>query len=119
MTLSTTEAEFVTAAMCPCQAIWMKRILKVLNYEGKNCTSINYDNSSTIKLSRNSVMHGRSKHIDVRFHFLRDLSEEGVISLVHCASVDQIAEIMTKPLKVDIFQKLRALLGMCDIAEVS
>ena len=64
-------------------------------------------------------MHGRSKHIDVRFHFLRNLSEEGVIYLVHCASVDQVADIMTKSLKADAFQKLRTSLGMCDIAVVS
>lgn len=64
-------------------------------------------------------MHGRNKHIDVGFHFFKNLSEEGVISLVHCASADQIADIMTKSLKANAFQKLRTLLGICDIAVVS
>ena len=74
------------------------------------------DNSSTIKLSKNPVMHGRSKHIDVRFHFLRNLTKEGIVELIHCGSQDQIADIMTKPLKLEAFEKLRKLLGMCEVA---
>ncbi|KAJ9692509.1 hypothetical protein PVL29_011523 [Vitis rotundifolia] len=61
------------------------------------------DNSSTIKLSKNPVMHGRSKHIDVRFHFLRDLTKEEVVKLVHCGTNDQVADILTKPLKLEVF----------------
>ncbi|BBG92824.1 ADP glucose pyrophosphorylase large subunit 1, partial [Prunus dulcis] len=80
------------------------------------CTHIKCDNSSTIKLSKNPVMHGRSKHIDVRYHFLRNLTKEGSIALVHCGSDDEVADVMTKPLKVDAFQKLRSLLGVCEIA---
>jgi hypothetical protein len=76
VTLSTTEAEFVAATACACQAVWMRRILEKLNHEQKGCTILMCDNSSTIKLSRNPIMHGRSKHIDVRFHFLRDLTRQ-------------------------------------------
>ncbi|KAF2300982.1 hypothetical protein GH714_018927 [Hevea brasiliensis] len=111
VTLSTTEAEFVAAAVCACQGVWIKRILKELGQFDGGCTTVMCDNSSTIKLSKNPVMHGRSKHIDVRFHFLRNLTKEGVIELVHCGSQDQVADIMTKPLKLDVFQKLRKLLG--------
>jgi hypothetical protein len=49
----------------------------------------------------------------VRYHFLRDLSNEETIELVYCRSEDQIADIMTKALKLDAFEKLRNLLGMC------
>jgi hypothetical protein len=86
VTLSTTEAEFVAAAVCACQGVWMKRILKELGHSDGGCTTVMCDNSSTIKLSKNPVMHGRSKHIDVRFHFLRNLTKEGTIELVHCGS---------------------------------
>jgi hypothetical protein len=78
-----------------------------------------YDNNSTIKLSKNPVLHGRSKHIDVRFHFLRDLTKEGKVELIHCRSAEQIADILTKPLKAESFVKLRALLGMCSIVEIN
>ncbi|KAJ8646671.1 hypothetical protein MRB53_008419 [Persea americana] len=111
VTLSTTEAEFVAAAVCACQGVWMKRILKELGHSDGGCTTMMCDNSSTIKLSKNPVMHGRSKHIDVRFHFLRNLTKEGTIELVHCMSQNQVADIMTKPLQLEVFQKLRTLLG--------
>jgi hypothetical protein len=68
---------------------------------------------STINLTKNPIMHGRSKHINVRFHFLRELCKEGVIELKHCNSQDQVANIMTKALKIDIFEKLRSLLSIC------
>jgi hypothetical protein len=112
--LSTTEAEFVAAASTSSQAIWLRRLLEFLhNNQQQGPTLIYCDNMSTIKLSKNPVLHGRSKHIDVRFHFLRDLCKEGVIDLVFCKSEDQIADILTKPLKPVIFVKLRNLLGLC------
>lgn len=117
VTLSTTEAEFIAASSCACQAIWLRRILDKLGHIQMRCTTIFCDNSSTIKLSRNPVMHGRSKHIDVRFHFLRDLSRNEVIKLVHCNSEDQLSDIMTKPLKLETFLKLRDKLGLCNMLE--
>jgi hypothetical protein len=119
VTLSTTEAEFVAAAVCACQGVWMKRILEELGHSCGDCITIMCDNSSTIKLSKNPVMHGRSKHIDVRFHFLRNLSKKGEIELIHCPSQDQVADIMTKPLKLEVFQKLRKLLGVCEIPNIN
>ena len=70
------------------------------------------DNNSTIKLSKNPVLHGRSKHIDVRFHFLRDLTRDGVVELVYCNTHEQVADIMTKPINLEAFLKLRDKLGM-------
>ena len=115
VTLSTTEAEFVAAAGCASQAVWMRRVLDNLGLAKKECTTIWCDNSSTIKLSKNPVMHGRSKHIDVRFHFLRDLVNDGIIQLMHCRTQEQIADLMTKALKLETFQKLREALGVCKI----
>jgi hypothetical protein len=119
VTLSTTEAEFIAAVSCACQGIWLRRILEEVKYTQQGPIMLFCDNSSTIKLSKNPVLHGRSKHIDVRFHFLRDLTKEGKVELVHCRSVEQIADILTKPLKAESFMKLRALLGMCSIDEIN
>lgn len=119
VTLSTTEVEFIAAASCACQGVWMRRILEKLGHEQSKCTVIFCDNSSAIKLSKNPVLHGRSKHIDIRFHFLRDLTRDGVVELVHCRSKDQIADIMTKPLKLEEFLKLRDLIGVCEAPEVN
>jgi hypothetical protein len=119
VTLSTTEAEFIATASCACQGIWLNRILEEVKHAQQGPIMLFCDNNSTIKLSKNPVLHGRSKHIDVRFHFLRDLTKEGKVELVHCRSAEQIADILTKPLKAESFVKLRALLGMCSIVEIN
>lgn len=116
VTLSTTEAEYVAASVCACQAIWFKRILEELGCDAGGSMEILCDNTSTIKLSKNPVFHGRCKHIGVRFHFLRDLVKEGVIRLEHCGTQEQVADIFTKPLKREVFEHLRGKLGVCSAA---
>lgn len=90
----------------------MRRILKEIGHEQIGEMVLLCDNTSTIKLSKNAVMHGRSKHIRVRYHFLRDLTKEGVVKLVFCNTEEQLADIMTKPLKLISFQKIRGAFGM-------
>ncbi|CAL9025585.1 unnamed protein product [Prunus brigantina] len=118
VSLSTIEAKFIATASCACQDVWLRRILEELQYCQQGPTHIFCDNSSTIKLSKNLVLHGRSKHIDVRFHFLRDLTKE-VVELVYCRSEDQVADILTKPLKIDAFVKLRELLEVYSKSSVN
>ena len=72
-----------------------------------------------LKLSKNPVMHDRSKHIDVGFHFLHDLTNDGVVKLEYCGSKDQLADIMTKPLRLEVLIRLRELLGVCLAPEVT
>jgi hypothetical protein len=67
VTLSTTEAEFMVATFCVCQREWMMRVLEKLGHSQGKCTTVLCDNGSTIKLSKNLVMHGYNKHIDARF----------------------------------------------------
>ena len=114
VTLSTTEAEFVAATACACQVMWLRRVFEHIGLAQEEGTVINCDNMSTIKLSRNPIMHNRSKHIDVRYYFLRDLVSDGTIELKYCNTQVQVADIMTKPLKVEQFEKLRSMLGMCE-----
>ncbi|CAJ2668206.1 unnamed protein product [Trifolium pratense] len=118
VTLSTTEAEFVAAASSACQAVWLRRILDQLGQTQVGETVILCDNSSSIKLSKNPVLHGKCKHIDVRYHFLRDLTKEKIVELEHCSTQDQIADIMTKALKLESFCKLRDRLSICDVINV-
>ncbi|XP_052486464.1 secreted RxLR effector protein 161-like [Gossypium raimondii] len=84
VTVSTTGVEFVAATSSASQALWLRNIFKILKAEQKGPTIINCDNMSTIKLLRNPVMHGRSKHINVHFHFFQASmqgKEEGVVIL--------------------------------------
>ncbi|RDX88104.1 hypothetical protein CR513_30340, partial [Mucuna pruriens] len=98
--LSSTEAEFVAAAASACQAMWMRRVLRNLTYTQDSSTVIMCDNSSTIKLSKNPVMHGRSKHI-------KRSCEDGEIELVHCGTQEQVADLMTKALRLSRSSKRR------------
>ncbi|KAM7488108.1 hypothetical protein LguiB_025592 [Lonicera macranthoides] len=119
VTLSTTETEFIAAASCACQALWLRRMLKNLRHAQGKATVVYCDSNSAIKLSKNPVMHGRSKHIDVRFHFLRDLTKDEVVKMTHCNTREQVADVMTKPLKLDAFLKFRSLLGVCLMPDVN
>ncbi|CAL0318234.1 unnamed protein product [Lupinus luteus] len=112
-------AEFVAASNCACQAIWLRKILEELHFKKDDATIIYCDNTSAIKLSKNPVLHGRSKHIDVKYYFLRDLNNDGTIVLKYCRSEDQLADIFTKPLKAPSFQNLRNLLGVCMMQQQS
>eukprot|EP00253_Pinus_taeda_P010859 PITA_10859 len=82
--LSTAEAEYVAATTATCQAVWMRRMLRSLGQEQAKATVIFCDNSSAIALSKNSVFHKRTKHIDTRFHYIRELVNNGEIVLEHC-----------------------------------
>lgn len=119
VSLSTTEVEFIATGLCACQCVWLRRIWEHLNNCQERATDVFCDNVSTIKLSKNPVLHGRSKHIDVRFHFLRNLCNDGVIELNYCSTKDQLADIMTKSPKVEEFQHLLSALGMLDVSEIN
>ena len=106
-------------SVCACQCIWLRRVLEKLGHKEKNSTLIQCDNNSTIQLSKTSVFHGRSKHIDIRFHFLRDLTRDKIVELSYCNSQEQVADIMTKPLKLEQFLKLRSMLGMVDASVIN
>ena len=112
VTLSTTEAEYVSAANGATQAIWLRNVLEEIGFNQKSSTVLFCDNSSAIKLSKNPVLHGRSKHIHVRYHFLRELVNEGVIALEYCSTKEQLSDIMTKPVKLEVFERLRSNMGV-------
>ena len=71
------------------------------------------DSTSAISVAENPMMHSRTKHIDVRFHFLRDHYEKGDIELCYIDTTRQLADILTKPLDQKTFVHLRGKLGVC------
>ena len=110
--LSSCEAEYVAVASTVCEAIWLRNLLKSVCHPQVESTVIHVDNVSAIKLAKNPVQHGRSKHIDTRFHFLRDHVKQKTIELVYCHTKEQVADIFTKPLPIETFRLLREMLGM-------
>jgi len=69
------------------------------------------DNSSVITLAKNPIFHDKSKHIDIRFHYLWDCITNKEIEVKYVKTQDHVANIFTKPLKHDVFAKLRDMLG--------
>jgi len=81
----------------------VRRIIDQLRESRKGCTMILCDDSSSINLLNKIVMHGRWKHIDVRYHFLNGFTEKGVVEFTHFSLQDQLSCIMTRPLKLELF----------------
>ncbi|GJU13891.1 copia protein [Tanacetum coccineum] len=102
LAISTTEAEYVSAGKACQQALWMKQAL--VDYGvWLDDIPIMCDNKGAIDLSKNLVQHSRTKHIEIRHHFLRDNVQKGNISIEKVSSEDNIAGILTKPLKREPF----------------
>nr|GEU88861.1 retrovirus-related Pol polyprotein from transposon TNT 1-94 [Tanacetum cinerariifolium] len=106
LAISTTESKYISAGKACQQAIWMKQAL--IDYDVRlDDVPIMCDNKGTIDLSKNLVQHSRTKHIEIRHHFLRDNVQKGHISIEKEPSVDKIADILTKPLKRESFNYLQ------------
>jgi hypothetical protein len=119
--LSSTEAEYMALTQAAKEAIWLRRLLADLRFEGPNrgqepCrmspTLIYEDNQSSIALAKNPVHHVRSKHIDIQFHFIRDKVSSGEIELVYTPTDEMVADAMTKPLAAPKFTKYVEKLGL-------
>ncbi|KAH9657526.1 hypothetical protein KPL70_023114 [Citrus sinensis] len=103
VTLSTCEAEYVAATSSVCHAIWLRNLLKELGLPQEESTEICVDNKLAIALSKNPVFHDRSKHIDTRYHFIRECIARKEVQIKYVKSQDQAADIFTKPLKQEDF----------------
>nr|CAE01974.2 OSJNBb0051N19.3 [Oryza sativa Japonica Group] len=108
---STAESEYVAAASCCSQILWLLSTLKDYDLTFEK-VPLFCDNTSAINIAKNPVQHSRTKHIDIRFHFLRDHVEKGDVELQFLDTKLQIADIFTKPLDSNRFAFLRGELGI-------
>ncbi|GJU25848.1 retrovirus-related pol polyprotein from transposon TNT 1-94 [Tanacetum coccineum] len=113
LAISTTEAEYVSASKACQQALWMKQALVDYNIVLDDIPVL-CDNKGAIDLSKNPVLHSRTKHIKIRHHFLSDNVQKGNIFIEKVSSEDNIANILTKPLKREPFNLLRLGLGLME-----
>ncbi|GJX66358.1 hypothetical protein Tco_0300701 [Tanacetum coccineum] len=113
LAISTTEAEYVSAGKACQQTLWMKQAL--VDYGiSLDDIPIMCDNKEAIDLSKHPVQHSRTKHIEIHHHFLCDNVQKGNIYIEKVSSKDNIAIILTKPLKREPFNYLRRGLGMME-----
>ena len=106
------EAEYVATIASVCHAWWLRSLLKELHLDVKDEAAIYVDNKSTIALAKNLVFHDLSKYIDTRFHFIRECIARKEVQVKYVKTDEQVADIFTKPLKREVFEKLRHQLGM-------
>ncbi|KAD2806009.1 hypothetical protein E3N88_39386 [Mikania micrantha] len=116
--LSSCEAEFMAATSAACQAIWLQRLLAEILGEKEEKVTIKVDNQSALALTRNPVFHGRSKHIDTRYHFIRECVEEGRIKVENVSGTEQIADILTKALPRLKHEEMKNQLGLKEITSL-
>jgi hypothetical protein len=114
--LSSYEAEYITGTTVACQGVWLARLLAELKCEQCTTFILKMDSQSAIALSKNPVFHDRSKHIDIRFHFIRECIGDGKLDIEHVCTEEQIADILTKPLACERFCELRKKLGVVRIS---
>jgi hypothetical protein len=102
----------MAASQASCEAIWLRKMLVGLFGQEMAPTIIHCDNQSCIKLSENPVFHDRSKHIQIRYHFIRDWVQRGAVQLQYISTDEQVADILTKALPRGKHVFLRDKMGL-------
>ena len=112
VSLSTAKFEYKVASSCVTQLVWLNHMLH--DYGLQSDTLLMFcDNLSVINISKNLVKHSRTKHIDIRHHFLHDLVDPKLIDIQYIETTNQLVDIFTKPLDNERFFSLRKSLGIC------
>lgn len=108
----TAEAEYVAAATATNQAIWLRKVFNDVKLDKQTPTVLYVDNKFAIAIAKNPVMHGRTKHINVKYHTIREAERNQEIKLIHCSTDDQLVNILTKVLFKAKFEELREKVGI-------
>ena len=115
ISLSTAEAEYIAAAACCTQVMWMKQTLQDMKVSIDEPISIKCDNTSAISISKNPVLHSKTKHIPIKYHFLREQVAQKIVKLEYVPTKEQTTDIFTKPLAREPFEYLRDRLGVVSV----
>ena len=114
MALSSVEEEYMATSQAACEALWMRKILVGLFGSHLDPTVIHCDNQSCIKISVNPVFHDRSKHINIRYHHIKDSVQRKIMLLQYIPTEDQDADILMKALIGSKFEYHRGRIEVKD-----
>jgi hypothetical protein len=115
VSLSSCESEFKAATAAAQQALWLRSLFSEVMKQKPDIVTLYVDNNSAIALMKNAVFHGRSKHIDIKYHFIRECIEEGQIMVKRVGTNEQKADALTKPLPMGKLSVMIHLLGVRDL----
>ena len=110
--LSSTEAEYVALSSATQEIVWLRSLLAAMGLEQKEATKLHEDNQGSISLSKNPKSHSRTKHIDIKFHYVREAVEKKEVNIIYCATEKMTADIMTKPLPKVKVEEFRSDMGL-------
>jgi hypothetical protein len=114
--LSSCEAEYIAASTTSTQALWLVRLLSDLLGRDTGAVELRVDSKSALALAKNPIFHEWSKHIQVRYHFIRGCLEEGNFKACYINTKDQLADLLTKPLGRIKFLELCSRIGMVQLS---
>ena len=95
------------------EAVWMRELISDLRNPPATSTEILEDNQSAISMAKNPQFHGRTKHINIKYHFIREQIANGTICLKYCPTEDMLADLLTKGIGPEKLERLRMSYGMC------
>jgi len=111
--LSTSEAEYVALSMATQEAVWLRHFLSDLTVTELDIpTVVMEDNQGTIAIAKNPVGHAHTKHMDIRYHYVREAVQNGIITLEYCPTEAMTADLLTKPLSKGRFETFRLAMGL-------
>ena len=113
ISLSTTESEYVAAMHGMKEALWLRSLISEVFGKLGDATTMFSDNQSAIALARDHQYHARTKHIDVRYHWIRWVIEQGSVQLIYCPTNDMVADALTKALPSTKVKHFATSLGLC------
>ena len=113
--LSTAEAEYVALCAATQEAVYLHKLLDELKFNVDSPIVINEDNQSAICLTKSISNHGKSKHISIKYHYVKDIVNQKLIVVKYCPTDEMLADIFTKGLASDKFKCLRSQLGVVEV----
>ena len=114
--LPSCELEFMEATAAAKQALWLRTLISEITKEKPKVVTLFVDNNSAIALMKNHVFHGRSKHIDIKYHFMRECVEWSQIIVKRVCTDEQKADALTKALPAGKLTVMRHLFGVRDLS---
>lgn len=119
MALSSCKVEYIATSTCACQTVWLMNLKKELCSEEYEVVTLLINNISAINLTKNSILNGRNKHIEMRFHYLRELASEGKLKLEYWKNEGQVADLLIKGVTIEVFKRLKEYMSMKNLEDLN
>ena len=110
--LSTAEAEYMALASTAQDAVWLKQLIEEVTQSSVNPLTLFEDNQSAISIAKNPRFHNRTKHIGIKYHYIREQITNQTVELIYCPTEDMLADVLTKGLTQVKFERFREMFGL-------